>query len=115
MQNFFYGITATCFVGSYIVAMLLELSRSIWVVPGRAVLTIGFTVAGLFSQAVYLIVRAVGQNANTEAGLLAGWYDWALLVAWGATATILFCAPYLYRLLGARALTAPTVNTPARG
>lgn len=34
--------------------------------------------------------------------------DWslALLIAWGATAAILFCAPWLYRLLGARALTA---------
>lgn len=89
MQNFFYGITATCFVGSYIVAMLLELSRSLLVVPGRAILTIGFTVAGLFAQAVYLIVRAVGQNANTDAGLLAGWYDWALLVAWGLAACFL--------------------------
>ena len=35
-------------------------------------------------------------------------WEWslALLIAWGATATILFCAPWLYRLLGARALTA---------
>jgi len=89
MQNFFYGISATCFVGSYVVAMLLELSRSFLIVPGRAVLTIGFTLAGLFSQAVYLIVRAVGQNANSDAGLLAGWYDWALLVAWGLAACFL--------------------------
>ena len=35
-------------------------------------------------------------------------WEWslALLVAWGATAAILFCAPWLYRLLGARALSA---------
>lgn len=35
-------------------------------------------------------------------------WEWSLAlgVAWGATATILFCAPWLYRLLGARALTA---------
>ncbi|MGY0611120.1 MULTISPECIES: YhgN family NAAT transporter [unclassified Luteimonas] len=35
-------------------------------------------------------------------------WEWslALMIAWGATAAILFCAPYLYRLLGARALTA---------
>ena len=34
--------------------------------------------------------------------------DWmlALVLAWGATAAILFCAPWLYRLLGARALSA---------
>ena len=35
-------------------------------------------------------------------------FDWslALLLAWAGTAAILFCAPWLYRLLGARALTA---------
>ena len=34
--------------------------------------------------------------------------DWslALLLAWGATAAILFAAPLLYKLLGSRALTA---------
>jgi len=34
--------------------------------------------------------------------------DWslALLIAWGATAAILFCATLLYKLLGRRALTA---------
>lgn len=89
MQNFFYGITLTCFVGSYVVAMLLDLTRSLVTVPGRAVMTIGFTVAGLFAHAVYLIVRAVGQNVTAETGLMAGWYDWALLVAWGLAACFL--------------------------
>ena len=89
MQNFLYGITLTCFVGSYAAAMLLELTRPLLSVPGRAVLTIGFTVAGLFSHAVYLIVRAVGQNAAAQSGLMAGWYDWALLVAWGLAACFL--------------------------
>ena len=89
MQNFLHGISATCFVGSYIVAMLLELSRWAVRIPGRAMLTIGFTVAGLFSQAIYLMVRAAEQNAAGEAGLLAGWYDWSLLVAWGLAACFL--------------------------
>ena len=35
-----------------------------------------------------------------------GEWSLALLVAWGATAAILFCAPWLYRLLGERALSA---------
>lgn len=35
-----------------------------------------------------------------------GEWSLALLIAWGATAAILLCAPYLYRLLGARALSA---------
>lgn len=89
MQNFFHGISLTCFVGSYIVAMLLDLTRSAVTIPGRGLLTILFTVAGLFSQAVYLIVRAVGQSEAGDSGLLAGWYDWSLLVAWGLAACFL--------------------------
>lgn len=35
-------------------------------------------------------------------------WEWSLAlgIAWGATAAILFCAPWLYKLLGRRALTA---------
>src|SRR5688572_6732625 len=35
-----------------------------------------------------------------------GEWSLALFVAWAATAAILFCAPWLYRLLGARVLSA---------
>jgi len=89
MQSFLGGISITCFVGSYVVAMLLDISRSVGKLPGRAMLTIGFTVAGLFTQAVYLIVRAVGENESGDRGLLAGWHDWSLLVAWGLAACFL--------------------------
>ena len=89
MQSFLGGISITCFVGSYVVAMLLDISRSVGKLPGRGVLTIGFTVAGLFTQAVYLIVRAVGENESGDRGLLAGWHDWSLLVAWGLAACFL--------------------------
>ncbi|WP_225764132.1 YhgN family NAAT transporter [Stenotrophomonas sp. Marseille-Q4652] len=47
-------------------------------------------------------VMLMGSNEPTR---LADW-SMALLLAWGATAAILLCAPLLYRLLGARALTA---------
>lgn len=47
-------------------------------------------------------VMLMGSNEPTR---LADW-SLALLLAWGATAAILLCAPLLYRLLGARALTA---------
>ncbi len=47
-------------------------------------------------------VMLMGSNEPTR---LADW-SLALLLAWGATAAILLCAPVLYRLLGARALTA---------
>jgi len=83
MQEFLRGISVTCFVGSYVVALLLELTRAMPRVPGRGLLTIVFTVAGLFSQVVYLIVRGRELTTLSETGLFAGWYDWSLLVAWG--------------------------------
>ncbi|HBJ36628.1 MAG TPA: cytochrome C assembly protein [Planctomycetaceae bacterium] len=89
MDSFFFGISLTCFVGSYVVAMLLDLTRSAVQIPGRGLLTIVFTLAGLFSQAAYLVARAVGQNTAGDFGTLAGWYDWSLLVAWGMAACFL--------------------------
>ncbi len=89
MQNFLHGISVTCFVGSYIVALLLELSRGAIRIPGRGLLTIVFAVAGLFSHLVYLGVRASSHISGGEAGLFAGWYDWSLLVAWALAACYL--------------------------
>jgi len=89
MDSFFFGISLTCFVGSYVVAMVLDLTRSAVQIPGRGLLTIGFTVAGLFAHGVYLVARAVGQNSAGDIGTLAGWYDWSLLVAWGMAACFL--------------------------
>lgn len=89
MDDFLRGISVTCFVGSYVVALLLELSRSVVRVPGRGLLTIVFTVAGLFSQGVYLLVRVSELRAGVDTGLFAGWYDWSLLVAWALAACYL--------------------------
>lgn len=118
MDSFFFGISLTCFVGSYVVAMLLDLTRSAVQIPGRALLTIGFTVAGLFSHGAYLIARAVGQNTAGDIGTLAGWYDWSLLVAWGMAACFLilylrrpdtsvglFLLPTVLAVVGLAALT----------
>lgn len=89
MDEFLRGISVTCFVGSYVVALLLELSRSIVRVPGRGLLTIVFTVAGLFAQGIYLLVRASELRVGADTGLFAGWYDWSLLVAWALAACYL--------------------------
>ncbi len=83
MEEFLQGISVTCFVGCYAVALLLELSRTFVRVPGRGLLTIVFTVAGLFAHLAYLLFRAYSLRPGGESGLFAGWYDWSLLVAWG--------------------------------
>lgn len=50
-------------------------------------------------------MAAVMLMGSQEPGRMGEW-SLALLIAWGATAAILFCAPWLYKLLGRRALTA---------
>lgn len=100
MENFIHGISLTCIVGSYVVAMLLELTRSVTSLPGRGLATISATLAGLFAHAVYLVVRAIGQSPRGpislgQTGLLASWYDWSLLVAWGIA--VCFLLLYLRR------------------
>lgn len=82
MLNLIQGISVTCFVSSYVVALLLELSRFWGKVPGRTLLTIGFTGAGLVAQGLYLFALGQEYTAGVENGLFAGWYDWSLLVAW---------------------------------
>ncbi|MDO5506073.1 MAG: MarC family protein [Pseudoxanthomonas suwonensis] len=61
-------------------------------------------------MAVPLIAGPSGMAAvilmgSQEPGRMLDW-SLAVLIAWGATAAILFCAPWLYKLLGRRALTA---------
>lgn len=88
MQQFLSGISVTCFVGSYLVAMGLELTRPVFKVPARTALIGGFTVAGLITQAVYLVMlanplhTADGMSIGKDVGLLADWYSWSLLLAW---------------------------------
>lgn len=94
MDKLIQGISLTCIVGSYLVAVLLDLTRAVTTIPGRGLATIVATLAGLFAHAVYLVVRAIGQSPSGpisvgQAGLFASWYDWSLLVAWGIAACFL--------------------------
>ncbi len=89
MLNLIQGISVSCFVSSYVVALLLELSRFWGKVPRRTLLTIGFIVAGLLAQGLYLFALGQEYTAGVENGLFAGWYDWSLLVAWAMAACYL--------------------------
>jgi ABC-type uncharacterized transport system permease subunit len=82
-MEFLTGISVTCFVGSYLVALVLECTRPLWRVPARYAVTIGFTSAGLFAHAFYLVFLANPENrGRADMGLLADWYSWSLLLAW---------------------------------
>lgn len=92
MEQYLSGISVTCFVGSFLVALALELTRPVLRLPARTVLIAGFTIAGLFAQAVYLGMLArpaepasdlpAADAVTTLPGLLADWYSWSLLLAW---------------------------------
>ena len=71
----------SCFVASYAVALLLELSRLILRSPARILGTLGFTAAGILAQTIYIALRT--SSSPDQAPPLSGWFDWLLLVAWG--------------------------------
>jgi hypothetical protein len=84
-------ISIACFFTSYLVVLVLELLRLWGRIPGRGLLVIVMTVVGLFTHVCYLLLRAT-EGAGGDAGLLATWSDWSLLLAFG----LAFCFFLLY-------------------
>jgi ABC-type uncharacterized transport system permease subunit len=82
MKEFLSGISVTCFVGSYLVALALELTRPMLRLPARTVFILAFALAGIVAQAVYLVMLAQPNEVRPDAGLLADWYSWSLLLSW---------------------------------
>jgi ABC-type uncharacterized transport system permease subunit len=76
------GVSVTCFVACYVIALALELTRPVLRIPARSGVIACFTLAGIFAQAIYLGVLAQPQEGRPEAGLFADWYSWSLLLAW---------------------------------
>ncbi len=87
-------ISITCFFLSYFVVLVLELLRLWGRIPGRALLVVGMMGIGLFTHVCYLVFRA-SEGVGGEAGRLATWYDWSLLLALGLA--ICFLVFYLRR------------------
>lgn len=84
MLQFLSGVSVTCFVTSYLVALALELTRPFFRIPARMPVVGAFTSVGLFTHTVYLALNARDQmGLEGGSGLLASWYDWALLLALG--------------------------------
>ena len=89
-------ISITCFFTSYLVVLVLELLRLLGRIPGRGLLVIVMTVIGLFTHICYLLLRATATNGSSpgDAGLLATWSDWALLLALGLAVLPILKAPF---------------------
>lgn len=80
-------VTVVCFLASYALATVLELARSRWSHNWLRVLTLGWSVAGLFAHTVYLLNRS-GQADLPP--LMASSHDWLLVLAWLGTVSYLF-------------------------
>jgi hypothetical protein len=90
------GVSLTCFTLSYAIALGLELSRHAFKVRYRMGLVVGITAVGLLTQLLYLADLAFSQGtAQVAAGgaerdfvrlVLASWYDWYLIAAFGVAA-----------------------------
>ena len=80
-MHFLSGVTIGCFFTSYLVALILELTRPLLRVPGRMAIVVIFTLTGLATQLIYLSI-SVRTNSTAGTGLLASWHEWSLLAAW---------------------------------
>ena len=73
-------ISILCFVASYGVVLVLEISRIFFHAPLRKLIRIGFVIAGLFAHIVYLACHS--QLVVNPQGIWFGnWFSWCLATA----------------------------------
>ncbi len=86
------GVTVTCFLLSYLIVLLLELSRLAMRFPGRNVILIAMLGLGWIAHTLFLVnqlsASATGDVASVQ--WLSSWFQWAILGAWGLTGSYLF-------------------------
>lgn len=83
------GLSITCFLASYAVALVLEGSRLFFKSGVRGALMLGFAAAGLLAHTLFLGYRAYQANSSP----LSSAFDWYLCAAW------ILAALYLYLTL----------------
>lgn len=78
------GVTVTCFLLSYVVALLMEASRVFLKVPGRNLMLVGMLSAGLLAHSIFLANQLswTGMEGDSPQ-LLSNWFQWVVLGAWG--------------------------------
>ncbi|MCO8121722.1 cytochrome c biogenesis protein CcsA [Stieleria sp. TO1_6] len=93
--EFLHKISITCFFTSYLVALLLELTRFVGQFRFRTPAVLVMMGIGLFTHVSYLFLRAVNLPVDDNRGLLSSWAEWSLLLALGLA--ICFFIAYLRR------------------
>lgn len=104
------GVTVSCFLLSYLVVLAMEALRFVFKVPGRTKLLIGMLIAGLVAHSIFLVNQFIATDGSQ---LLANWFQWAVLGAWGLALAYLvliirnpqgsfgiFLIPFILALIG---------------
>ncbi|MCA9128295.1 MAG: hypothetical protein KDB22_14485 [Planctomycetales bacterium] len=76
------GVSVSCFLLSYVIALVLEASRFLFKMPGRSFALVAMLAVGLFAHSIFLVNQFF---FGTTAPLpqLSNWFQWAVLGAWG--------------------------------
>ena len=89
-MSFISGISVFCFAASYMVALVLELTRMFFRSGVRGALMLGFAGAGLTAHTLFLGYRA----ATASGAPLSSAFDWYLLGAWALVVVYLYLTWY---------------------
>ena len=79
MADWLTRISLSCFALSYLIALLLEISRLFYRVSVRSVVIFTLMLAGIFAHTIFLWDKF---QADFSGGTpLASWYDWCLVIS----------------------------------
>lgn len=85
------GVTVSCFLLSYVVVFVVEASRFVLKIPGRTAFLVTMLVLGLFAHSVFLVNQFTGIDPEGTK-IVANWFQWAVLGAWGLAMAYLMLA-----------------------
>ena len=83
-------ISLSCFAFSYLLAMILEVSRLFFRAPIRFLVIVGMTFAGIFAHTIYLWLKF--QEDFSGGTPMSSWYDWCLMVSLAVAFTYVIIA-----------------------
>ncbi len=98
----FPAVTVTCFLLSYSLALLLELIRLVARFPGRHLVLLVMLGLGWIAHSLFLMNQLYADVVDsTRPHLLANWFEWIMLLAWGlATAYLILLIRNLQTAIG---------------
>ncbi|MBT3890547.1 MAG: hypothetical protein HON92_11960 [Planctomycetaceae bacterium] len=79
MTDWLTRISLSCFALSYLIALLLEISRLFYRISVRSIVIFALMLAGIFAHTIFLWDKF---QADFSGGTpLASWYDWCLVIS----------------------------------